>query len=66
MSSQPHLSDNVLIALENAFQNPARNLTKVTVESSLECDACYHFDFTKDIIRFCSHDLPPVTNPILH
>lgn len=74
MSSQHHLSESMLIALENAFQNPARNLTKsrsknihryasikmgkrITVESMLECDACYHFDFSKDVIRFCSQPI---------
>jgi len=30
---------------------------RVTVESALECDACYHFDFEKDIIRFCSQPI---------
>ncbi|RQW65143.1 TnsA endonuclease N-terminal domain-containing protein [Vibrio viridaestus] len=30
---------------------------RITVESALECDACYHFDFEKDIIRFCSQPI---------
>ncbi|WMN89736.1 TnsA endonuclease N-terminal domain-containing protein [Vibrio parahaemolyticus] len=30
---------------------------RVTVESALECDACYRFDFEKDIIRFCSQPI---------
>ncbi|HBC3930423.1 TPA: TnsA endonuclease N-terminal domain-containing protein [Vibrio parahaemolyticus] len=67
-------SEDITLALDNAFHNPARKLTKsrgknihryasakmgkrVTVESALECDACYHFDFEKDIIRFCSQPI---------
>lgn len=67
-------SDDIAFSLENAFENPARKLTKsrdknihrfasakmgkkITVESALECDACYHFDFAKDIIRFCSQPI---------
>ncbi|MGF1761659.1 TnsA endonuclease N-terminal domain-containing protein [Photobacterium sagamiensis] len=30
---------------------------RVSVESSLECDACYHFDFAKSIRRFCSQPI---------
>lgn len=30
---------------------------RITVESALECDACYHFDFEKDIIRFCAQPI---------
>ncbi|ELB2199315.1 TnsA endonuclease N-terminal domain-containing protein [Vibrio parahaemolyticus] len=74
MLCQDSFSEDVALALENAFHNPARKLTKsrgknihryasakmgkrVTVESALECDACYHFDFEKDIIRFCSQPI---------
>ncbi|MFD2018040.1 hypothetical protein ACFSJQ_25335 [Vibrio olivae] len=71
MSFQYDHPESTAISLNNAFNNPARNLTKsrgknihryasakmgkrVTVESALECDACYHFDFEKDIIRLFS------------
>ncbi len=74
MSFQYDHPESTAISLNNAFNNPARNLTKsrgknihryasakmgkrVTVESALECDACYHFDFEKDIIRFCSQPI---------
>lgn len=74
MSALPSPSISTLIALENAFVTPARNLTKsrgknihsyvsakmrkrVTVESFLECAACYHFDFEPSIIRFCSQPI---------
>ena len=74
MSSLPSVSTVTLIALESAFDTPARNLTKsrgknihryvsakmgkrVTVESFLECAACYHFDFESSIIRFCSQPI---------
>ncbi|HGF4932743.1 TPA: TnsA endonuclease N-terminal domain-containing protein [Vibrio parahaemolyticus] len=74
MSFQYDLPESTAISLNNAFNNPARKLTKsrgknihryasakmgkrVTVESALECDACYHFDFEKDIIRFCSQPI---------
>ncbi|MGR5151015.1 Tn7 transposase TnsA N-terminal domain-containing protein [Photobacterium swingsii] len=74
MSTLPFLSTHTLSALENAFDTPARNLTKsrgknihryvsakmgkrVTVESFLECAACYHFDFEPSIIRFCSQPI---------
>ncbi|MFW1135879.1 Tn7 transposase TnsA N-terminal domain-containing protein [Vibrio parahaemolyticus] len=74
MSALPPLSTNILIALESAFDAPARNLTKsrgknihryvsakmgkrVTVESFLECAACYHFDFEPSIVRFCSQPI---------
>ncbi|MEZ8104342.1 Tn7 transposase TnsA N-terminal domain-containing protein [Vibrio cortegadensis] len=74
MSALPSLSTATLIALENAFDTPARNLTKsrgknihryvsakmgkrVTVESFLECAACYHFDFEPSIVRFCSQPI---------
>ncbi len=30
---------------------------RVTVESFLECAACYHFDFERSIIRFCSRPI---------
>ncbi|MGO1190478.1 TnsA endonuclease N-terminal domain-containing protein [Vibrio casei] len=67
-------STAILVALENAFSTPARNLTKsrgknihryvsakmgkrVTVESFLECAACYHFDFESSIFRFCSQPI---------
>ncbi|WP_318412625.1 TnsA endonuclease N-terminal domain-containing protein [Photobacterium leiognathi] len=30
---------------------------RITVESSLECDACYHFDFEASIVRFCSQPI---------
>ncbi|MEZ8742056.1 TnsA endonuclease N-terminal domain-containing protein [Photobacterium swingsii] len=29
----------------------------ITVESSLESDACYHLEFEKDISRFCSQSI---------
>ncbi len=74
MLCQDSFSEDVILALEQAFHNPARKLTKsrgknihrfasvkmgkrVTVESALECDACYHFDFEKDIVRFCSQPI---------
>lgn len=74
MSDLPSPSTATLIALENAFSTPARNLTKsrgknihryvsakmgkrVTVESFLECAACYHFDFESSIVRFCSQPI---------
>ncbi|MFA0256010.1 Tn7 transposase TnsA N-terminal domain-containing protein [Vibrio breoganii] len=74
MSALPLLSAETLIALESAFDTPARNLTKsrgknihryvsakmgkrVTVESFLECAACYHFDFEPSIVRFCSQPI---------
>ncbi|MGF1711463.1 TnsA endonuclease N-terminal domain-containing protein [Vibrio kagoshimensis] len=74
MSALPSLSTATLIALESAFDTPARNLTKsrgknihryvsakmgkrVTVESFLECAACYHFDFEASIVRFCSQPI---------
>ncbi|MCQ1061181.1 TnsA endonuclease N-terminal domain-containing protein [Photobacterium sp. ZSDE20] len=67
-------SISTLIALESAFDTPARNLTKsrgknihryvsakmgkrITVESFLECAACYHFDFEPSIVRFCSQPI---------
>lgn len=70
MSALPSPSTATSIALESAFDTPARNLTKsrgknihryvsakmgkrVTVESFLECAACYHFDFEPSIVRFC-------------
>ncbi|AYO17546.1 endonuclease [Vibrio owensii] len=30
---------------------------RVTVESFLECAACYHFDFEPSIVRFCSQPI---------
>ncbi|PSU99805.1 endonuclease [Photobacterium leiognathi subsp. mandapamensis] len=30
---------------------------RITVESSLECDACYHFDFEPSIVRFCAQPI---------
>ncbi|EHK8998480.1 endonuclease [Vibrio vulnificus] len=74
MSTLPSPSTATLIALESAFDTPARNLTKsrgknihryvsakmgkrVTVESFLECAACYHFDFEPSIVRFCSQPI---------
>ncbi len=74
MSALPSPSTATLIALESAFNTPARNLTKsrgknihryvsvkmgkrVTVESFLECAACYHFDFEPSIVRFCSQPI---------
>ncbi|MGO2508568.1 MAG: Tn7 transposase TnsA N-terminal domain-containing protein [Vibrio hibernica] len=74
MSDLPSPPTAILIALENAFSTPARNLTKsrgknihryvsakmgkrVTVESFLECAACYHFDFESSIVRFCSQPI---------
>lgn len=30
---------------------------RITVESALECDACYHFDFESSIVRFCSQPI---------
>ncbi|MCR9967356.1 TnsA endonuclease N-terminal domain-containing protein [Vibrio antiquarius] len=74
MLCQDSFSENVVLALEQAFHNPARKLTKsrgknihrfasakmgkrVTVESALECDVCYCFDFEKDIIRFCAQPI---------
>ncbi|MEZ8303613.1 TnsA endonuclease N-terminal domain-containing protein [Vibrio splendidus] len=74
MSALPSLSTATLIALESAFDTPARSLTKsrgknihryvsakmgkrVTVESFLECAACYHFDFEPSIVRFCSQPI---------
>ncbi len=64
-------STDIIEALNYAFIEPARNLTKsrgknihryssvkmgkrVSVETTLEYDACFHFDFTKKIKRFCS------------
>ncbi|MCL9773947.1 Tn7 transposase TnsA N-terminal domain-containing protein [Vibrio methylphosphonaticus] len=72
--SLPSVSTVTLIALESAFDNLARNLTKsrgknihryvsakmgkrATVETFLECAACYHFDFESSIIRFCSQPI---------
>ncbi|MPW29669.1 endonuclease [Agarivorans sp. B2Z047] len=74
MSALPLLCTDTLIALERAFNTPARNLKKsrgknihryvsakmgkrVTVESFLECAACYHFDFEPSIVRFCSQPI---------
>lgn len=31
--------------------------TIVSVESTLEFDACFHFDFNKEILRFCSQPI---------
>ncbi|WP_318465263.1 TnsA endonuclease N-terminal domain-containing protein [Photobacterium leiognathi] len=30
---------------------------RLTVESTLECDACYHFDFEPSIVRFCAQPI---------
>ncbi|HIF9138201.1 TPA: TnsA endonuclease N-terminal domain-containing protein [Photobacterium damselae] len=30
---------------------------RITVESTLECDACYHFDFEPSIVRFCAQPI---------
>ncbi|MCW8330273.1 Tn7 transposase TnsA N-terminal domain-containing protein [Photobacterium sp. SDRW27] len=74
MSKHLTPSPEVLDALNNAFIEPARNLTKsrgknihryasvkmnhrVSVETALECDACYHFDFASSIRKFCSQPI---------
>ena len=30
---------------------------RITVESTLECDACYHFDFMPSVVRFCAQPI---------
>ncbi|ELA8173184.1 TnsA endonuclease N-terminal domain-containing protein [Vibrio alginolyticus] len=74
MSSLRLPSAITISALEQAFDTPARNLTKsrgknihrftsakmgkrISVESTLECDACYHFDFEPSIVRFCAQPI---------
>ncbi|MGI2175700.1 TnsA endonuclease N-terminal domain-containing protein [Shewanella ulleungensis] len=73
---EAYLSSSEIVkeALESAFYEPARNLTKsrgknihryastkmgqrISVESTLEFDACFHFDFDKSIKRFCSQPI---------